>query len=909
MGNILSISISCDKVFSDCQDCIVGRSAYIHEIQHNLVALRTAAEKLVEVKSDVKMRVMVAEQQNMKRLNQVQGWISRVEAVEIEVSEIFRDSSQEIEKLCLGGYCSRNLKSSYKFGKKVAQKLEIVSTLKHEGAFQSVAERVLSEASLIYEPITGERILPEIVVDERPCEPTVGLESIFDIVWRCLGETEVGIIGLYGMGGVGKTTLLTQINNKFLNARNDFDIVIWVVVSKDLQLEKIQENIGKKIGLSDESWKSKSLEEKAQDIFKILRKKKFVLLLDDIWERVDLVKVGVPPPNPSIKSKVVFTTRFIEVCGLMEAHKKLKVECLADEEAWKLFRNKVGADTLDSHPDLPELAKIAAKECGGLPLALITIGRAMACKKTPAEWKYAIQVLRRSAYEFPGMGKEVYPLLKFSYDSLPSKTVRACLLYCSLFPEDYNIPKKHLIDCWIGEGFLSGDDGDGTQNQGHHLIGVLLHACLLEEEDDDYVKMHDVIRDMTLWIACEVEKKKENYLVRAGAGLTEAPEVVKWKSIRQISLMENQINSLSEIPVCRHLLTLFLNRNDLSSITSGFFKYMSSLRVMNLSKNDSLRELPAEISILVSLQHLDLSETAIKELPTEFKALVNIKCLNLENTYYLHTVPQRLISNFQMLHVLRMFNCGFLCQGKDSVLFGGSECLVEELLGLKHLNALSITLKSSQALEKFLSSYKLQRAAQSLCLQYFDNSKSLNVSSLADMKSLDALSIWNCKHLEELKIGSAGEVERILETRAFHNIVTVHIDCCLKLRDLTWLIFAPNVKKIVISSCYEMEEIISARKLSELAETVRNQKPFAKLQYLKLHHLHNLRSIYWSALAFLHLKEMAVYECPMLKKLPLDSNSAKDRRIVVEGEKGWWRNLQWEDQATQHAFHLNFRSC
>ncbi|KAK3219599.1 hypothetical protein Dsin_013569 [Dipteronia sinensis] len=91
------------------------------------------------------------------------------------------------------------------------------------------------------------------------------------------------------------------------------------------------------------------------------------------------------------------------------------------------------------------------------------------------------------------------------------------------------------------------------------------------------------------------------------------------------------------------------------------------------------------------------------------------------------------------------------------------------MLGLKHLNVLSNTLKSSQAFEKFLSSYKLQSATQSLCLQYFDNSKSLNVSSLAGMKSLDALSIWKCKHLEELKIGSAGDVEKIQETHAFHN--------------------------------------------------------------------------------------------------------------------------------------------
>ena len=164
---------------------------------------------------------------------------------------------------------------------------------------------------------------------------------------------------------------------------------------------------------------------------------KFLLLLDDIWERIDLAKVGVPFPASSRNaSKIVFTTRLVDVCGPMEAQKRFKVECLADQDAWELFLKKVGEETLESHPDIPELAQTVAKECSGLPLALITTGRAMSSKKTPEEWSYAIQMLRRSAYEFPGMEKEVFRLLKFSYDSLSSDVLRSCLLYCSLFPED-----------------------------------------------------------------------------------------------------------------------------------------------------------------------------------------------------------------------------------------------------------------------------------------------------------------------------------------------------------------------------------------------------------------------------------------------------------------------------------------
>ncbi|KAJ0076188.1 hypothetical protein Patl1_34307 [Pistacia atlantica] len=561
MGNIFSVSISGDAIFSRCLNCTVAKTAYIRDLEENLGDLQTEYRKLIEARNDVTRRVMIAEEQHeMKRLDQVQGWLSRVEAVGTEVEEIIKDSSQENERLCLGGYCSRNCKASYKFGKRVAEKLRAVATLKSEGDFK---------------------------------------------FWRCLEEKQVGIIGLHSTGGVGKTTLLTQINNNFCNDQNDFDVVIWVVVSKDHQVEKIQEDIGKKIGLSSESWKKKSLLDKAQDLFKILSKKKFVLLLDDIWERVDLTKVGIPHPDPNNGSKIVFTTRFVEVCGHMEAHKHFRVEFLANEEAWKLFQSKVGEDILNNHPDILELAKIVAKECSGLPLALFTIGRAMAFKKTPGEWSYAIQVLKRSASEFP---------------------------------------------------------------------------------------------------ACEVEKEKENFLVHAGARLTEAPKADKWIGVRRLSLMKNQIENLSEVATCPRLLTLFLKFNRLKMINNDFFQSMSSLKLLDLSFNP-LTKLPSGISKLVSLQHLDLSWTELEELPKELKALVNLKCLNLDSTIHLRTIPRKLISEFSMLRVLRMFHCGSWSQvSEDSILFGGNEFLVEELLCLEVLNVLSIDLGSNSALQKFVSS-------------------------------------------------------------------------------------------------------------------------------------------------------------------------------------------------------------
>ncbi|GAY67791.1 hypothetical protein CUMW_259300, partial [Citrus unshiu] len=551
------------------------------------------------------------------------------------------------------------------------------------------------------------------------------LQSQLEQVWRCLVEEPVGIIGLYGMGGVGKTTLLTRINNKFLESQNNFDCVIWVVVSKDLRVEKIQEDIGKKIGLSDDSWKSKSVEEKAVDILRRLREKRFVLLLDDLWERVDLTEVGVPLPGPqNTTSKVVFTTRSINVCGSMESHRKFKVACLSEEDAWELFREKVGQETLESDHEIVELAQTVAKECDGLPLALITIGRAMAYRKKAEQWRRAIEILRRSASEFADLGEKVYSLLKFSYDSLQNDTVRSCFLYCCLYPEDYGILKWDLIDCWIGEEFLGESDRFGAENRGYDILDTLVRACLLEEVEDDKVKMHDVIRDMALWITCEIEKEKRNFLVCAGAGLKEAPDVKGWENVRRLSLMQNQIKTLSEVPTCPHLHTLFLASNmELEMIADGFFQFMPSLKVLKMSRCGQFEgfQLPIGMSELgSSLELLDISYTTITELPEELKLLVNLKCLNLSWTSRLNKIPRQLISNSSRLGVLRMFATGygyFHEAPEDSVLFGGGEVLIQELLGLKYLEVLELTLGSYHALQILLSSNKLKSCIRSLFLQ------------------------------------------------------------------------------------------------------------------------------------------------------------------------------------------------
>ncbi|GMN64793.1 hypothetical protein TIFTF001_033873 [Ficus carica] len=819
MGNCFSITCQTNApeiVLSHCFNCISRQTRYVNELKKNLDALKTALEALEDAKNDLVRKVNVAEQeQHLKRLDKVQRWISRVESMEAEVKNLMEKSTQEVNKLCLWGCCSKNYISSYKFGKKVFQKLSEVNDLQREGVFEAVAERV-----------------PVASVVEIPLEPTVGLETQFDEVWKDLNYENVGIMGLFGMGGVGKTTLLKKINNNFLKTPNDYN-VIWVVVSKDHRLENIQNVLGEKIGCSDDAWKKRNHDKKAVDVFSILSRRRFVLLLDDIWERVGLTKLGVPLPDKLNGSKIVFTTRSKDVCFRMEANKKVQVKCLTSEKSWTLFQEKVGEEALNAHPEIPSLAKIVAKKCGGLPLALNTIGRAMACKRTTQEWNYAIQVLKNSASDFSDMGREVFPLLKFSYDSLESEKVRPCFFYCALFPDDASILRDDLINLWMGEGFLGEyDDINAVKDQGYNIIGTLLYACLLEENEFDCVKMHDVIRDMALWIVSGCGKEaKDSFLVKTNAQLSELPTVERWNELSRISLMGNNIESLSGTPTCPNLLTLLLRDNSLCRISDSFFDSMNKLRVLDLLGNKSLTYLPVGISQLVSLQYLDLSSTEIKELPRELCKLVLLKYLLLNFARKLDVIQDQVISSCSRLQVLDMFYCGVSEKiVEDRVQCGGNELLI-----------------------------------------------------------LDTLAIRCCTSLEDLKVDWGWErrdqsIEpqhcMITVRSCFQKLRRVTIKHCHKLKDLTWLVFVPNLDSLVVDDCSALEEIIHTNKLGDGLDEIKHLEPFVKLDGLNLFNLPSLKNIYHKPLPC--LKIIRILQCVELKKLPISSDITNAHKLIIE---------------------------
>lgn len=413
-----------------------SRAVNTIRFKSNIKALKDALNGVMEVHNKVKKDLKILEIKGKPLSVQLRRWLRDVEEI---VSEA--NSMQERRVSCASSLKCR-------LSKKLVVILEKVKRLEKQGV-ELLDMLSMEGKSELVEKILGPSIPDQTTVSEMLAK-----------VLSCLKSDKVQKIGVWGMGGVGKTTLVRELNNKLWKeaATQPFGMVIWATVSKEFEVGRVQKQIAERLEMEIKLGENE--EKLARRIHGKLEKVGiFLLILDDVWKPIDLDQLGIPQTDGHNCSKIVLTSRFLEVCQSIKTDIDFRVDCLCEDEAWELFCQNAGEVTRSDR--VRPIAKKVSRECGGLPLAIITVGMAMRGKKMVKLWKHALKELKSSVPYVKSIEEKIYQPLKLSYDLLEPK-MKSCLLFCALFPEDYSIAIAELVRYWIAEGFI-----DETQNHGY----------------------------------------------------------------------------------------------------------------------------------------------------------------------------------------------------------------------------------------------------------------------------------------------------------------------------------------------------------------------------------------------------------------------------------------------------------
>ncbi|KAI4974893.1 hypothetical protein ZWY2020_048500 [Hordeum vulgare] len=740
-------------------------------------------------------------------------------------------------------------------------------------------------------------------VQEMP-GPSMSAENrnLKDALQYIKDDPKVGMIGIWGPGGVGKTHLLKNINNSFGDGMT-FDFVLFVTASRGCSVEKVQSQIIERLKLPNTGSKSRN-------IYEYMKSKSFLVLLDDLWDEIDLEDAGIPYPLGNVNRlnrKVVLTTRLREVCGQMKEH-----------EAWQLFKENIGAETLSS-PHIEALARELMKELKGLPLALITIGKAM-YRKDEYQWETAIQYMQQSCCADDkdpielGMETNVFTQLKFSYDNLRNKTLRDCFLTCALWPEDENIRKVDLAQCWMGLGLVNGPDIESSFRKSYSLIAELTAACLLEGSDvrpgssleNSYgsVKAHDVIRDMALWISCDCGEKNDKWIVAAPGGRDKKVIILSNKAEFNIDPLKLRI--------------LCLRNNELDeSIIVEAIKNFKSLTYLDLSGNN-LKRIPEELCSLVNLEYLDLSENQFREteeVPYSFGKLINLKFLYLTSGSGCVSIPAGVISSLKALQVIDLRSLlrkcslflfrelGTLTQLKALGILVRDLAQIESLLGEEAANlpVRYLALNDVCVLTRILSTDFAQRTLYELDIneeRYFleqdIDTREITIEHDTGtgqpnnrFGALNNLRLTMTRSLRDIKWMGA------TPAFIFPRLTYLELFMCQHLLHLSWVMYLPRLEQLHIVSCDGMVQPFMRCHADKLCggSAEDKTKTFPRLKLLFLIYNESLESIGDKGMEFPSLERLELEGSLALKRLPFqpDSLPPKLKELRFDDARCWER--------------------
>ncbi|KAJ9682203.1 hypothetical protein PVL29_018197 [Vitis rotundifolia] len=821
--------------------------------------LHNKVQKLGKARDDVLVTVDEATRRGDQIRPIVQEWLNRVDEITGEAEELKKDEN----KSCFNGWCP-NLKSRYLLSREADKKAQVIVEVQGNRNFpDGVSFRV-----------------PPRNVTFKEYESFESRASTLNKIMDALRDDKMKMIGVWGMGGVGKTTLVKQLAEQAKQEKL-FTTEVYIQVSWTREPEKIrqgisdiQQNIAESLGLELEEV---SIPIRAGKLTQRLKNERILIILDDIWKEVNLEEVGIPSKDDHKDCKIVLASRDEDLLRKdMRAQECFPIQHLHEEEAWLLFKKTAG-DSVEGDQLRPIAIKVV-NECGGLPIAIVTI--AIALKgECVAVWENALDELRSAApTNISGVDDKVYGCLKWSYDHLKGDEVKSLFLLCGWLSYD-DISMHQLLQYAMGLDLF---DRLKSLEQARNKLVTLVRtlkasSLLLDGEDHRYhfgggasrllfmdadnksVRMHDVVRDVARNIA---SKDPHRFVVRE-----DGEEWSETDGSKYISLNCKDVHELPHRLVCPKLQFLLLQNGPSLKIPHTFFEGMNLLKVLALSKMhfttlpSTLHSLPnlrtlrldrcklgdiARIGELKKLQVLSMVGSDIQRLPSEMGQLTNLRLLDLNDCWQLQVIPRNILSSLSRLECLCM-KWSFTQWAAEGVSDGESNACLSELNHLRHLTTIEIEVPGVELLPKEdmffenLTRYAIFAGRFYLWERNYETSTTLKLKQV-DRSFLSRDGIRKLlKKTEELKLSNLEEVCRgPIPLRSLDNLKTLDVGTCHGLKFLFSFSTArglSQLEEMTIYDCNAMQQIIACEgefEIKEVDHVGTNLQLFPKLRVLKL---------------------------------------------------------------------------
>ncbi|MED6200011.1 hypothetical protein PIB30_081199 [Stylosanthes scabra] len=409
----------------------------------------------------------------------------------------------------------------------------------------------------------------------------VGFVSESKAVIQLLKEksTQSNVASIIGMGGLGKTTLARKVYNCH-EIKSYFGCRAWVYVSNDCRVKELLIGLIKCLMPNLQYEHGMAVDELKLMVREFLTTRRYLVVLDDLWKTQDWDEVQDAFPNNNNGSKILITSRLKEVASHTSPYPPYYLQLLSEDESWELFSKKVFRGE-ECPSDIEHLGKQMVKSCGGLPLSIVVLAGLLANKENShREWSRVVGHVN-------------------CYDNLPAR-LKPCFLYFGMYPEDFEIPLRPLVQKWVAEGFIKQSGTRNAEDVGEDYLYEPIDRSLIQASrvningDVKACRIHDLLRDLC------ISEAKEYKLFE----VCRDSNILEGSRPRRVSIqcgMDRYVSSSNNDHSCVRSLFCFDRRH---SYNSGewkcLFKCFKLVRTLDLEM-DMCMKVPSNLSLFIHL--------------------------------------------------------------------------------------------------------------------------------------------------------------------------------------------------------------------------------------------------------------------------------------------------------------------